>query len=334
MRTAILASLLAAGCGMSSTSTDPGQGQTGTPEDPVPSKTGPYAVRTTVDFTIEAIAPPQVELVVHTLRTFSTNPAQAIIDAASAAGVPALGALYDALPSQLTDKLEGWIDDEINKLKIDGKPITEYAGDIAMLADIALTQFAVDSELDMRGTTAEHRLTALDLHPAGLDVRVPIDGVAGDILTQNPDVQVAEGGYVTLGEQHFGLNYGEYAWQGINAASTQLFGADVRTVLGNAVNCPNLAHTIASKCVLGVCVGHEGQLTDICNGGLDAIVNIAHQALAAQRLEAFHIIGGTVQLVDDTNDGEGDRLVNGTWDAELNLGLGLRHAPATFDGSR
>jgi hypothetical protein len=333
MRTAILASLLAAGCGMSSTSGDP-QNQTGTPENPIPSKEGPYAVRTTVDFTVEAIAPPQVELVIHTLREFSTNPAHALIDAASAAGVPALGALYDALPSQLTDKLEGWIDDEVGKLVIAGKPNTEYAGDIAMLADIALTQFAVDSELDLRGTTAQHRLTALDLHPAGLDVRVPIDGIAGDILTQNPDVQVAEGGNVTLGEQHFGLNYGEYAWQGIEAASTQLFGADVRTALGNAVNCPHLAKTIADKCVLFVCVGHESELTDICNGGLDAIVDIAHNALAAQRLEAFHIIGGTVQLVDDTGDGVGDRLANGTWDAELNLGLGLRHAPATFEGSR
>ena len=33
-------------------------------------------------------------------------------------------------------------------------------------------------------------------------------------------------------------------------------------------------------------------------------------------------------------DGVADRIVNGTWDAEMNLGLGLRHTPATFTATR
>jgi len=336
MRIAIVASLLVVGCGVS-----PGGGGgdgdgsgSGTPENPIPSKTGPYAVRNTVDFTIEAILPPQAELVVSTLREFSENPAHALIEVADQAGVPAVGQLYGVIPGPIKDRLEGWINDEIAKVKINGKPITEYAGDMAQLAEIALTQFAVDSELDMKNGTATHRLTALDLHPAGLDVRVPIGGIAGDILTQTPDVVVAEGGVLTFSEQHFGLNYGEYAWQGIEAASTAVFGTDVRATVGNAINCPALAKTISDKCVAFVCVGHETELRNICEGGLDAIVNFAHDRMAAMRLEALHLATGGARLVDEDGDGVGDQLVDGTWDAELNIGLGLRHAPATFEGAR
>jgi hypothetical protein len=332
MRIAILTSLLAVGCGAGSV--EEGSDVTGTPENPIPSKTGPYSVRNTVDFTVEAILPAQAELVVLTLREFSENPASALVDVASQAGVPAVGQLYNAIPGIIKDRLEGFINDEIAKLKINDRPITEYAGEIAMLAEIALTQFAVDSELDMKGATATHRLTALDLQPAGLDVRLPIEGLAGDILTQNPDIQVAEGGSVAIGEQHFGLNYGEYAWQGIELASTQLFGGGVRDTLGAAINCPALAARIADKCVLGVCVGHETELRAICEGGLDAIVNFAHDRMAANRLEAFHLKTGAVRLVDEDGDGVGDKLVDGTWDAELNIGLGLRNAPATFVGER
>jgi hypothetical protein len=333
MRIAILATLLAAGCGVSAddgTGSDP----VGTPENPVPSKEGPYAVRNSVDFTVEAVLPKPAEVVVATLREFSTNPGGALVAAADAAGVPALGTLYGVLPGPLKDRFEGWINDFVEKLKINGKPITAYAGDIAMLAELALSQFAVTSELDMRGGTANHRLTGVDLNPAGIDVVLPIGGLAGDILTQDPTVTVAEGGFVTVSEQHFGLMYGEYAWQGIEAASTQLFGQGVRATLGKAVNCPALAANIADKCVLGVCVGHQSLIEDICEGGLDTIVNLAHDAMAANKIEALHLISGTVRLVDDDGDGVGDRLVDGNWDAEMNLGLGLRHTPATFEGSR
>jgi len=341
MKNALTATLvsLAIGCGVSTT--DGGAGgaadddqEHGTQENPIPAKTGPYSVVNTIDFTVEAILPPQVELIVSTVREFSTNPAHALVTIADRAGVPAVGALYGVIPGIIKDRLEGWINDEIAKLKINGKPITEYAGELVMYFDIALTQFAVDSTLDIQGGTATHRITALDLHPAGIDFKLPIGGLAGDLLTQTPSVLVAEGGALAFGEQHFGLNYGEYAWQGLDAISTQLFGQGIRATFGKAINCPNLAQTIADKCVAFVCVGHKTELTSICEGGLDAIVNFAHQALAAQRLEALHLASGTSRLVDDDGDGVGDRIVDGKWQAELNLGLGLRHAPASFAGAR
>lgn len=337
MRTALLGLALLAACGTNGTGdgTGGGDGDHGTPEDPVPAKTGPYQIATKVDFTVEQVLPAQLELVVSTLREMSTNPAHAIIDIADQAGVPAVGALYGALPGALKSKLEGWINDEIEKVKIGGQPVTAYCGQIAHLAEFALSHFEVDSELTVGGDTATHRLTALDLTPTGIvDLRIPIGGFAGDILTQTPDLFVAEGGAITLGEQHFGLNYGEYAWQGIEAISQKLFGGTVREVLGHAINCPGLAHTISDKCVLGVCVGHESDLRSICEGGLDAAVDLVHDRLADMRIEALHLASGDAKLVDDDGDGIGDRVVDGTWDAEMNMGLGLRHAPATFSGAR
>lgn len=343
MRFALLASLLAAAC----TSGQGGQGDGagpdnpygddyGTPANPVPdqARSGPYALRTTVDFTVEAVLPPQLELVVATLRAFEHNPASALLDVAEMKGVPGVHALRTALPGVIEDKLDGWINGYIDQIRIAGKTPREYAGQMADLAEIALTQFAVDSELRIDGTTTTHTLTALDLTPAGLDVRVPITGIAADVLTQTPSLTLSAGGAFALGEQHFGLNYGEYAWQGLEAVSTASFGGDIRATLGAAIKCDQLAAQIAGKCALGVCVGHESDLRSVCTGGLDAIVDLAHERLAAQRLEALHFAAGDATLVDDDADGVGDRIVDGTWDAELNIGLGLRYAPATFEGVR
>lgn len=328
----LLALGLLAGCGVVSSGS--GDDPIGTPENPVPAKTGRYQLVNRVDFTVEAVLPAQAELVVSTLRALSTNPAHALITIADQAGVPAVGVLYGLIPGVIKDRLEGWINDEIAKVKINGKPVTEYAGQIAALADIALTHVAVDSELTVHGETATHRITGLDLSPAGLAVKLPISGLAGDLLTQEPDMALADAGALMLGDQHFGLNYGEYAWQGVEAASRALFGDGVRASLGHAINCPTIARNVASKCVLSVCVGHEAELTSICEGGLDAIVNFAHDRMAAMRLEALHLAAGQATLVDDDGDGVGDRITDGTWQAELNLGLGLRHTPATFTGTR
>ena len=306
----------------------------GTPENPAPQDNGPYAVRSTVDLTLEAILPAQAELVVAVLRDFSTNPAHALIQAADDAGVPAVATLYGLIPGVIKDKLEGWIDDEVNKVKIAGHPLTDYAGDVANLADLAFSQFAVDSSLALAPSGATHTLTAIDFSPAGIDAKITISGLAGDILTQTPTVMLTEGGGLALGDQHFGLNYGEYAWMGINLAVKSQLGTDIHDTLSNALNCPHVAQVVADKCLLTVCVGHQAELASICQGGLDAIVNAVHAKFSEQRFDVLHFATGAAKLVDDDQDGVADRLVEGTWAAELNLGMGLRHAPATFTGTR
>jgi len=334
----LAACLLAAACGTSGSAGDGGDGTgLGTPDSPLPqgADKGPYQVTTKVDLTVEAVLPPQAELVVQTLRDFSNNPARTLIDLAGQEGVPAVATLYDALPSQLTDKLEGWINTEVEKVQIDGQPITVWAGNFAGVADTAFSQFDVDSTLAIDDATSTHTLTMLDFTPTGvLNVKIPISGLASDILTQHPSIVVNEGGAFSVGDQAFGLLFGEYAWNAVNAACKAEFGYDIRGTLGHAINCAGIAHTIANKCVLGVCVGHESLVDEICEGGLDAVVNVMHDRFAQLNLEALHYASGTAQLVDDDGDGVADRIVDGTWDAQMNLGLGLRHTPATFTATR
>jgi hypothetical protein len=330
------ATTVTAACGASDPA-DGGYGEgLGTPENPVPQSAdkGPYAVASTVDFTVEAVLPAQAELVVVTLRAFSENPAAGLIAAADAAGVPAVKTLYDAIPGIIKDKIEGWINTEIAKIKINGKTLPQYAGEMAALAETALTQFELDSSLTMKPGEATHTLTGLDFGPAGIDVTIPIDGLAADILTQHPTITVAEGGALSFGDQRFGLHVGDYAWQMLNHVSTQTFGGDIRNVMGKAMNCPALAHTIATKCVLSACVGHETELEQICERGLDQIVNVVHDRFTAYNIDAFHFKTGSARLVDDDQDGVADRIVDGVWDGELNIGMGLRKAPATFTATR
>lgn len=293
-----------------------------------------YQLINRIDLTAEAVSPAQGELIVSTLRGLATNPARAIVAAAGEAGVPAVDTLYGLLPGPLKDQLEGWINAEIAKVRIDGVPVTDYAGELAGLADLALSHFAVDSELAVSGKQAVHKLTAIDLVPAGLPIRVPITARAGDVLSQAPTFKIGSGGALKVGEQHFGLNYGEYAWLALEAASTAKFGGGIRETLGAAISCPMVAARVAAQCVLTVCVGHAPELTAICEGGLDAIVDLAHSRMAALRVEALHFAAGSATLVDADGDGTADSITQGTWDAELNLGLGLRHAPATFTGVR
>lgn len=321
--------------GMGGDPTGPGGDDVGTQQDPVPMKTGPYAVVSAIDFTVEAILPAQIELVVSTLREMSTNPAHALVDLAGKAGVPAVDTLYGLLPGVLTDKIEGWINGEISKVKIGGHPVTDYCGDIAALADTALSHFAVDSSLALGADgSVTHVITALDLTPSGLDEKLPIGGLAADLLTQHPTLDVGAAGALAFGDQNFGLEYGEYAWQGMNAVSKSLFGDDIRTTLGKAIDCPSIGQKVAGKCVLGVCVGHADLVTSICEGGLDAAVNAVHDQLDSYNITALHFASGGATLVDDDGDGVGDRITGGTWQAEINLGLGLRHTPATFTGTR
>jgi hypothetical protein len=339
-----LALSLFAACG-----TDPGDGDgaggddgggygsgLGTPENPVPqsAEKGSYQVRTMMDFTVEAVLPPQAELVVVTLRAFGENPARTLITVADRYGVSALEDLYNVLPGALRDRFEGWINDEIAKFKIAGKTVPQYSAQVAKLAETALTKFAIDSDWAITPTSTTHTLTGIDLSPAGINVSVAISGLASDILTQHPTVTVGTGGALGISEQHFGLLIGEYLWQGVNAGVDQVFGDDIRTSIGKAVNCSTIAANIADKCVLGVCVGHESMIEEICTNSLDAMVEEIHDRFAALNMEAFHMISGEAKLVDDDADGVGDRIIDGRWDSELNIGLGLRKAPSVFSATR
>jgi hypothetical protein len=305
----------------------------GTPTNPVPSSAGPYKVVTHADLSVELILPAQAELVVTTLRTFSTNPGQALLSLPGDA-VPAINDLMAVIPSPLTGKVEGWVNGYIDPIEVGGVKLTDAAGTVAGLAQTSLSKVDLDSDLTITEGSAAQKLTAIDLTPAGIDEIIPLD-LPNDLVSASTTATYGgSGAQLALGSEDFGFEYGEYAWQAVNNETTKLFGADIRTMLGNAVNCPALGAKIANECVLGVCVGHADIVAGACSAGLDFVVDQMHQKFDSIDITAVQFASGTGTLVDDNGDGVADRITTGAWDAELNVGLGLRPTGATFDASR
>ena len=316
---------------------DPGDDTVDPAPTPAPAPStarGAYQVRSMFDITAAAVLPQPAYELVETLGDFSTAPAHTLIDLAADAGVPAVSELRAALPDSLESRLEGWIDERIEAVKINGVPVTQVAGNIAALGELALTRFAIDSTLDVRTDGhAGHRLARLDFTPAGLDVQVPVGALPGDIVAADITATVSRG-VLKLGGHAFGLPYGHYAWQALEAGVTAQYGAGVRALLGAAVNCPAVADSVASKCVLGVCVGHRAQLLEICERGLDEVVDRAQDQFEAQRFDAIRLDAGTATIAAPSADGIATRIDGGIWAAQIDAGLGLRRAPATFTGTR
>lgn len=303
------------------------------PPPPPPVASGAYRVRSRFDVTVEALLPDPAASFVITLRDFEANPARTLITLAEDAGVPAVGTLRAVLPDALESRLEGWINDEIAKARLAGRPVTQVAGSLAALAETALTATALESELTIAGGTATHRLVTLDLSPAGIDQQLPLGGLPGDVVTATATAASSEA-TLAIGDHGFAVAYGEYAWQAVDAAFAAEYGAGIRAALGAAVDCPRVAQAVANQCAWSVCVGHAAELTELCERGLDEVVERAHARFAAYRFDAVHLAAGTATLADTTGDATADRLDDGVWTAEINAGQGLRPVPATFTGVR
>lgn len=303
----------------------------GTPENPVPDDDFSYEVQSKIDFTVNGAVPQQVIEASATLRAFAQNPASTLLARADQTAVQQLKA---SLPSTLASSLEGWLNTEIDKARIATKTMRQYATELATITEGTLTRFTVESTLSMTPAKATHRLANLNFKPSSFDIVVLIGGMAADKLLQSPALSVGAAGALELGDQQFGLAFGHHAWSGIGLASTHIFGSGVQATLATGINCTTLARTIAAKCLSTSCVGHEAQLEAICVGGTAGIVDQLRARVTAVDLDVFRFISGTARLVDDNGDGLADRIVEGNWDAEINLGLGVRKAPATFAATR
>jgi hypothetical protein len=281
-------------------------------------------VRSTFDLTVEALLPETIYEKVILLRQFSNNPAKTLFDVAEDAGVPAVQEIRDNLPDYVEEKLEGWINGEIEKITVNGVPVTEVAGSIAALAETSLGKFAIDSSLAIDGTSATHKLATLDLAPAGLDAKFSLE-----LLPAATATCASQNGTFTIGTHSFALQYGEYVWRALNARVTADYGADIRGMLGAAVDCPSLANTISQKCYWGYCVGHKPELTEICERGLDEIVDRVHAEFTATVLETVQLDSGTATIAN-----AGNALTDGVWSAQVNVSQGLRNVPATFTATK
>lgn len=294
---------------------------------------GTYTVRSQIELTVEALLPEPAAALVGTLRDFSQQPAHTLITLADEAGVPAVGTLRAVLPDALEARLEGWIDEEIAGLTLGGVAVPELAASLEAYAETALTQVGIESTLTLDGGTARHRLTGLDLAPAGLDVQLALGGLPDEVVSATAAV-TADGATLAVAEHAFALPYGQYVWDALEVRFLAEHGMGVRAALGAAVRCPVVAARVANKCVFGVCVGHQAELTSLCERGLDEVVDKARAKLASFRFDALRLVAGSATLVDDDADQVADALADGAWTAELDAGRGPRSVPATFTATR
>lgn len=323
----ILLSLLLASFGACAADDDPAgyAPGLGTHESPVPGEDA-YAVTTRIDL---ALAPPEIDAAVANLRAFSQHPAHAILERARAAESPDVQQLDTALSTTLHDKLEGWLDTEIDKARISSKTLRQYTTDIADISASVLREFTIESSLTITPTGATHSFKDLNFTPVDLDIIVPIGGLNADSLLQRTTATVGEAGALALGDQHFGLAFGSHAWHGLNLASTTLYGADL-SALTTTLDCRAIAQIVAAKCVSGSCVGHASQIQAACTSGLAGLVADLRDHITPIELDVFRLTHGSARLVDDDTDGLADRIVDGTWGVEADAGLGPRTATAPF----
>lgn len=310
------------GCGVDTEAVDYAEGL-GTPESPIPD-TGSYGVVSRVDLALDL---PALGTQLAKVRAFAQNPAHAVL------ALPAGTQLAAALPASVRDRLEAWMNTEIDKVRIGPKTLRQYATDVAVLSEAALVDFSIESSLTIAPGSAAHTFTNLNFTGANLDVIIPIGGLKADSIAQRTTADVGAYGALSLGEQKFSLAFGAHAWQAINLASTTLYGGDL-SLLASSLDCARLADAVALKCYSGSCVGHASELSAVCTSAVTALIDDLRTQIAPINATAVLFTHGSARLVDSTGDGIADAIADGTWDAQADLGQGLRASTATFVAHR
>jgi hypothetical protein len=303
---------------------DAGDDATGDDVDPPPPPpshpASAYHVTTDLDVSATTILPEPLYNAVEVMRTFETSPGEGLLDAAELAGVPAVDTLRAALPDILESQLTDWIDD-----RLAGTEFTVRVGQIVDLADTAFAHVELGSTLDVAAGT--HALDTIAVEIAGSRAELAVEAPSGDLFALTADVDVTQDAvrHVTISGHTFGVHAGTAAWNALTAAVEAQYGTDLTTVVSTAVDCPGLAHAIATMCALGQCVGHESLLLSICTGAVDYAIDQVHDQFTSVDFDAVIFDAGQGTATDATFE-----TIAGTWSAQLDLGAGPRAVPATF----
>jgi len=269
---------------------------------------GTYDVTTTVDLTATVLPAPASEYV-ETLAEFRRDPADALFRLLDDAGVPLVAELRAALRDVLEDRLADWLDDAIL-----GRPGVAAALDaLVAAAETTLVRLELDSELALSSSGATHRLRRLRF-PGGVEVALP------DLGAESADVHLTSD-RLAIGAHGFGLRLGDAVLAALDATAHARYGMGFRETLSAIVDCPAVAADVADICVVGVCVGHAEALESLCEQGIDLLADEIARRIGGLDIQVLALHGGQTTVA-------GDRLTSGTWDAELDFGLGpARSAP-------
>jgi hypothetical protein len=329
-------------------------GEVAPPPPPPPEElevAGSYDLDSSVEVPPTVLASQPVVDTLDLLRLLKTDPAAAFFQLLDEAGVPLAGELVSVLPGAVKGQLNDAINDYLR-----ARGVGASGGEldrILAIAERAFVTFRLDSRLDVpagaKGTATggAHGIQAVIFDvPGGVAIPVPrvlLDTVSPlpGSLDAAPTVMVngaapsAGDAAIVVGDHFFGLAYGEILFAALDGRPD---GPSLRARLGQAFDCPGLGTAVASRCVLGLCIGHAAEVTAVCESALDVAVDKIHDQLAMANFEALRFSSGRAQLWDqaaaEARDGLVDRIAAGTWQATIDAGPGPRACRATFTGHR
>lgn len=266
------------------------------PEPWLSSASGTYYVQTQVDVDDNAHAT--------TLRQYIDTPGATLIAAADAAQVPALATLYATLPSGAFAQLPAWFDEAVRGNAVGFLGVYAIAASLQALPNEAL----IESTLVIDGDHVTQTLGAIYFDVTALDDRFELGGVDGEIIEAETTATFSPstwGGDMELAANELVVAYGEYSYQLVEKRDAPM---TVRGSIGSLTMCPLVAVAVANKCS-GSCAVYVPLLTELCEGGLDAMLAETRAQLGALELR---FKGGHAALVDDDHDGIANSLT-GQW---------------------
>ncbi len=319
------------------------QPQTGTPGPA--ALAGTYEVTSSFEVPATAAAPGPLGESLGVLHELSVNPAGGLLDLAETAGVPSLGTLRLLLPDALEGRLEGWMNDYLNAASVNG---TSPHARITSLDDrvrSVLLDWDLRSTLTLApGEAGTHAPVALVFAAAGEPVVVPVEASAPVTAATGVSAIVtwpaAGSPFVTLGDHAIGVPFGHYALTGLDAILAREYGAGgIGAVLGGIVDCAGMARSVADQCVGFLCVGHETELREICEGGVAEAEARLEARILAIDYQAIRFVSGTataegIAVDAGTGTASATALSAGEWSATVDLGQEPEAAMATFTATR
>jgi hypothetical protein len=328
--------LLALGCGGE-------EGMSVPPPPPTVDVAGTYALASRFDLTASALAPAPAADAFETIKGLRQHPAATLFGLLDDAGVPLARTLEAALPDILESRLDGFINDYLSHATFQGKPVAGELDKIIAIGSLTLVRFDLLTGLDLVAasegrTAASHVLEGVrfsDL-PGIRTLTIPRLPVPG-ITDTRPDARIGAPragaqALLTLGDHAFGVPIGSYAVVALDLATEQLYGTTLRGALGKLVGCDALASSVAHECVGPLCVGHEADLREICERGLDEVASRVLAKLRERDFKAVHFVSGTADL--KATSAAIDRIDAGVWTARIDVGMGERGVAASFAGAR
>ena len=303
--------------------------------------TGAFSVSSQFAIPATAAAPGPVGDTLALVHGFVVDPGVAILDFAGDAGVPGLATLRSVLPSALQSRLTGWMDDYIKTANVAG--VVPYDR-LVWLDDTVralLLYWGLDSRLALPvGATGTHAPVTLILasttgtsYPIPLDATASVTSGIGVVATLSWPNGASGPAVVSISDHFMGLPFGRYVLQALDAMLLAEYGEpNLAAYLSDSIGCPGMAAYVASQCVSIVCVGHESDLLDVCQGGLAEGARQIESQITGLDFKAIHFQQGTATAIGAqvTQPQDATALQDGVWTATVDFGSGEQPATATF----